>query len=92
MKETAWNRRRRSVDNIKKCSNIWLVFLIHPNNMNLIYKDRVRVSLSVKCIVLVTMCGNNPRKLLVKIIWNSGVRVNEFPLFSFPLFRIAFMK
>jgi hypothetical protein len=27
-----------------RCSNMWLVFLIHPNNMNLIHKGRARVS------------------------------------------------
>jgi hypothetical protein len=29
-----------------KCSNIWLVFLIHPNNINLIHIGRVRVNVS----------------------------------------------
>ena len=46
----------------------------------------------VKCLVLVKMYGNNPRKLFVKIIRNSEGRVNEFPLFSFPLLRIVFIS
>jgi len=38
---------------------------------------------SVRCLVLVKMYGNNPKKLFVRIIRNSDVRINEFPLFSF---------
>ena len=30
-----------------KCSNIWLVFFIHPNNINLIHKGRAKVNVSV---------------------------------------------
>ena len=30
-----------------KCSNMWLVFLIHPNNINLIHKGRAKVNVSV---------------------------------------------
>jgi hypothetical protein len=26
------------------CSNIWLAFLIHPNNINLIHRGRAKVS------------------------------------------------
>ena len=70
-----------------RCSNIWLVFLIHPNNINLIHNGKARVSESVKCLVLVKIYGNSPRKLLVKIIRNNDVRMNEFPLFSFPFLR-----
>jgi len=47
---------------------------------------------SVKCLVLVKMYGNNPRKLFVRIIRNSDVRMNEFPLFSFPFLRIVFIS
>jgi len=50
------------------------------------------VNVSVKCLVLVKMYGNNPRKLIVRIIRNSDVRMNEFPLFSFPFLRIAFIS
>jgi hypothetical protein len=41
-----------------RCSNMWLVFLIHPNNMNLIHNGRVSVRVSVKCLVLVTFSPN----------------------------------
>jgi hypothetical protein len=34
------------------CSNMWLVFLIHTNNINLIHKGRAKVSVSVRCLVL----------------------------------------
>jgi hypothetical protein len=71
---------------------MWLVFLIHPNNINLIHRGRAKVSVSVKCLVPVKMYGNNPRKLFVKIIRNKDVRINEFPLFSFPFLRIVFIS
>jgi len=38
------------------------------------------------------MYGNNLRKLFVRIIRNSDVRMNEFPLFSFPFLRIVFIS
>jgi hypothetical protein len=40
-------------------SNMWLVFLIHPKSMNLTHSGRASVSMSVRCLVLVKMCGNN---------------------------------
>jgi hypothetical protein len=57
-----------------RCSNMWLLFLIHPNNINLIHRGRAKVSVSVKCLVLVKIYGNIPRKLFVKIIRNGDVR------------------
>jgi hypothetical protein len=71
---------------------MWLVFLIHPNNMNLIHKGKAKVNVSVKCLVLVKMYGNSPRKLFIKIIRNSDVKINEFPLFSFPFLRMVFIS
>jgi hypothetical protein len=71
---------------------MWLVFLIHPNNKNLIHKGRAKVSVSVRCLVLVKIYGNSPRKLFVKIIRNRDARINKFPLFSFPLLRIVFIS
>ena len=65
-----------------KCSNMWLVFLIHPNNINLIHRGRAKFSVSVRCLVLVKIYGNNPKKLFAGIIRNSDVKMNEFPLFS----------
>ena len=38
-----------------KCSNMWFVFLIHSNNMNLTHNGKASVSVSVKCLVLVKM-------------------------------------
>ena len=67
------------------------MFLIHPNNINLIRKGRAKVSVSVRCLVLVKIYGNNPRKLFIKIIRNNDVKMNEFLLFSFPFLRIFFL-
>jgi len=36
--------------------------------------------------------GNSPRKLFIKIIRNNYVRINEFPLISFPFLRIVFIS
>ena len=66
-----------------KCSNMWLVFLIHPNSINLIHRGRAKVNVSVRCLVLVKMYRNNPKKLFVRIIRNNDFRMNEFPLFPF---------
>jgi hypothetical protein len=38
------------------------------------------------------MYGNNPRKLFITIIRNSEVKINEFPLFSFPFLRMVFIS
>ena len=46
----------------------------------------------IRCLVLVKMYGNDPRKLSVKIIRNSEVRINEFLLFSFPFLKIVFIS
>ena len=75
-----------------KCSNMWLVFLIHPNSIKLIHKGRARDSVRIRCLVLVKIYGNSPRKLFIKIIRNNDVRINEFPLFSFPFLRIVFIS
>ena len=75
-----------------RCSNMWLGFLIHPNSINLTHSGKANVKVSVKCLVLVKMYGNNPRKLFIKIIRNREVKINEFPLFSFPFLRIVFIS
>jgi len=36
-----------------KCSNMWLVFLIHPYNIKVIHKGSAKVRVRVKCLVLV---------------------------------------
>jgi hypothetical protein len=64
-----------------RCSNMWLVFLIHPNNRNLTHSGMAKVSVSVKCLVLVKTYGNNRMILFVKIIRHSEVSVNEFHIY-----------
>jgi hypothetical protein len=75
-----------------KCSNMWFVFFIHPNNINLSHIGRARVNVRVRCLVLVKIYGNNPKKLFVRIIRNRDVKMNEFPLFSFPFLKIVFIS
>ena len=41
-----------------------------------------KVSVRVRCLVLVKIHGNSLGKLFIQIIRNSEVRINEFPLFS----------
>jgi hypothetical protein len=52
----------------------------------------MEVSVSVRCLVLVRIYGNNPKKLFIRIIRNNDVKINEFPLFSFPFLRIVFIS
>jgi hypothetical protein len=66
--------------------------LNHPNKMNLTCNGSVGVSASVRCLVLVKMNGNSPTKLFISIIRDSEVRMNEFPLFSFPFLRVVFIS
>jgi hypothetical protein len=66
--------------------------LNNPNNINLSHIGRARVSVRVRCLVLVKLYGNNPRKLFVRIIRNRDVKMNEFPLFSFPFLKIVFIS
>lgn len=73
-----------------RCSDMSLVFLIRPNNRSLIHSGRAKVSVSVKCLVLVKMY-ENCRKLFVKTIRNNEVSINEFRLFSFLCLRIVFI-
>jgi hypothetical protein len=47
----------------------------------LIHSGSASVSVSVKCLVLVKMYGNRPRKLFIRIMRNNEVKINEFPLF-----------
>jgi hypothetical protein len=54
-----------------KCSNIWFVLLIHPNIINLTHKGSANVNVIVKCLVLVKINGNSPRKLLNRISENN---------------------
>jgi hypothetical protein len=38
------------------------------------------------------MYGNSSRKLFMRIMGNSELRMIEFPLFSFPFLRIVFIS
>jgi hypothetical protein len=38
------------------------------------------------------MCGTNPKELFVKIMRNTYIRMDEFPLFSFPFLRVVFIS
>jgi hypothetical protein len=50
------------------------------------------LELVLKCLVLVKMYGNSPRKLFIRIIRSSKFKINEFPLFSFPFLRVVFIS
>jgi hypothetical protein len=75
-----------------KCSNMWFILLVHPNSINLSHKGRASVMVSTKCLVLVKMYGNSPKKLFIRIIVKREMKMNEFPLFFFPLPRIVFIS
>jgi len=71
---------------------MWFVFLIYPNKISFTRNGSAGVSASFRCLVLVKMYGNSPTKLFISIIRDSKVRMNEFPLFSFPFHRIVFIS
>ena len=71
---------------------MWFVFLIHPNNINLTHNGSARIRGSVRCLVLVKMYGNSPRTLFFRIMRHSEVRMNKFPLFSFPFPKVVFIS
>jgi hypothetical protein len=75
-----------------RCSNMWFVFLIHPNSINLTHRGSASVSVRVRWLVLVKTYGNSPRKLFVRIMRNREVKMNEFPLFCAPFLRIVFIS
>jgi hypothetical protein len=60
------------------------VLLIHPNNINLTHNGNARVNVMVKCLVLVKINGNSPRKLLNRIRENSEMNINVLPLILSP--------
>jgi hypothetical protein len=59
------------------------IFNSPQNNMKLIHRSTAKVSVSVRCLVLVKMYVNNPGKLFIKIIRNNYITKNEFPLSNF---------
>jgi hypothetical protein len=66
-----------------KCSNMWFMFLIHPNSMNVTHSGSARVSVRTRCLVLVNTYGNSPRKLFIKIMVNREMKISVFPLLFF---------
>jgi hypothetical protein len=62
---------------------MWFVLLIHPNSINLTHNGSASVSVMVKCLVLVKINGNSPRKLLNRIRENSEMNINVLPLISY---------
>jgi hypothetical protein len=60
--------------------------------MNLTHRGSANVNVSVKCLVLVKMYGNRPRKLFVRIIRNREVKMNEFPLLILLFLEIVFIS
>lgn len=66
-----------------KWVNIWLVILIQPNNIILIQRGSVIDKLMIKCLVLVKIYGNNPKKLLIKINVNKVINIKLKLLFFF---------
>lgn len=61
-----------------------IVWLIHPNNINLNHRGRANDRVSTICLVLVKIYGNNPKKLLNKIIENKVTKIRVLPLTSLP--------
>lgn len=57
-----------------KWENMWLVFLIHPNNMKIIQNGMARDILIRICLVAVKMYGNKPKKLLSIINMNRDCK------------------
>jgi hypothetical protein len=68
------------------------VCVFHSHNVYLTHNGSAKVSVIIKCFVLVNMYGNSPRKLFVRVMSNSEVKMNEFPLFSFPFLWIVFIS
>jgi hypothetical protein len=56
------------------------VLLIHPNTINLTHKGSANVNVMIKCLVLVKINGNSPRKLLNKISENNEMNRKVLPL------------
>jgi hypothetical protein len=54
---------------------MWFVLLIHPKNINLSHKGRAKDSVKVRCLVLVKIYGNSPKKLLKRIKVNKEINI-----------------
>lgn len=68
-----------------RCANIWIVLLIHPNNMNDNHNGKARVKVKVIWLVLVKIYGNSPKKLLNRINLNKEMNISVDPLILGPI-------
>lgn len=64
---------------------MWIVLLIHPNNMKDNHKGWAKVSVNTICLVLVKIYGNRPKKLLNIINLNNEVNIKVVPLILGPI-------
>lgn len=62
---------------------MWLVWLIHPNIINLNHIGSAIVNVNAICLVLVKIYGNRPIKLLNIIIIKIEIKINVVPLNDF---------
>lgn len=62
-----------------KCANINDVLLIHPNNIKVNHRGKAILKEILKCLVLVKIYGNNPRKLLIIINKNILINIKVLP-------------
>lgn len=62
-----------------KWANICWVLLVHPYNIKHSHKGRANVKVKVKWLVLVKIYGNNPIKLLNRIIENKEINIKVDP-------------
>ena len=56
------------------------VLINHPYNIKEIHSGSARDKVITMCLVLVKIYGNNPKKLLNKIIENNEININVLPL------------
>jgi hypothetical protein len=67
-----------------RCSNMWLVFLVHPNIIivNQTVKDRGKVT--VRCAVAEKICGYRARKFKGKMVMNIKITNISVPFSGSP--------
>lgn len=73
-----------------KWQNMCWVLLNHPYNINAIHRGILNIRVKVKWLDLVKIYGNNPKKLLNKIIVNKLIKIKLLPLK--PLFPIKILN
>lgn len=71
-----------------KWINICCVLLIHPYTIKHNHKGKAKVNVNTKWLVLVKIYGNNPIKLLNKIIENNETKINVDPFILIGLNKI----